>query len=42
MHYFIKGKDPFATIGKKVRHIHEALEHIVKQLDLPQVLGRFR
>ncbi len=26
MYYFIKGKDSFATIGKKVRHIHEALE----------------
>jgi hypothetical protein len=25
MYYFIKGKDSFATIGKKVRHIHEAL-----------------
>lgn len=26
MYYFIKGRNPFATIGKKVRHIHEALE----------------
>jgi hypothetical protein len=26
MYYFIKGKDSLATIGKKVRHIHEALE----------------
>jgi hypothetical protein len=26
MYYFIKGKDSWATIGKKVRHIHEALE----------------
>jgi hypothetical protein len=26
MYYFIKGSDSFATIGKKVRHIHEALE----------------
>ena len=26
MYYFIKGKDSFATIGKKVIHIHEALE----------------
>ena len=25
VYYFIKGKDSFATIGKKVRHIHEAL-----------------
>jgi hypothetical protein len=25
MYYFIKGKNSFATIGKKVRHIHEAL-----------------
>lgn len=24
-YYFIKGKDSFATIGKKVRHINEAL-----------------
>jgi hypothetical protein len=26
MYYFIKGKDSVATIGKKVRRIHEALE----------------
>jgi hypothetical protein len=26
MYYFIKGKDSLATIGKKVRHIHAALE----------------
>jgi hypothetical protein len=25
MYYFIKGKDSFATIGKKVRQINEAL-----------------
>ena len=25
MYYFIKGKDSFATIGKKVRHINDAL-----------------
>jgi hypothetical protein len=25
MYYFIKGMDSFATIGKKGRHIHEAL-----------------
>jgi hypothetical protein len=26
MYYFVEGRDSFATIGKKVRHIHEALE----------------
>jgi hypothetical protein len=26
MHYFVKGKDSFATIGKKVSHVPEALE----------------
>ena len=25
MYYSIKGRDSFATIGKKVRHIHESL-----------------
>jgi hypothetical protein len=34
MYYFIKGRDSFATIGKKVRHIHEALSearHMVQR-----------
>jgi hypothetical protein len=34
MYYFIEGSDSFATIGKKVRHIHEALEearHMVQR-----------
>jgi hypothetical protein len=26
MYYFVRGKDSIATIGKKVRHIHEALD----------------
>ncbi|MEZ0085232.1 hypothetical protein [Bradyrhizobium japonicum] len=32
MYFFIKGTDPLATIGRKVRHIHEALEEARKMV----------